>query len=124
MTAHVLVVDDEAAMLKVMQRHLAGDGFAVTALANGPDAIAALTRETYDVVLTDLVMADVDGLALLREAQRLRPGVRVILMTAFTTVETAIAAMREGAYDYLSKPVRMSEVSLAVRRCARGPVPS
>jgi DNA-binding NtrC family response regulator len=120
----VLVVDDEAAMLKVMQRHVAGDGFAVTALANGPDAIAALTRETYDVVLTDLVMADVDGLALLREAQRLRPGVRVILMTAFTTVETAIAAMREGAYDYLSKPVRMSEVSLAVRRCARGPVPS
>jgi DNA-binding NtrC family response regulator len=116
MMAQVLIVDDEPAMLRVMHRHLAGDGFTVTAVETGPQAIAALAREDYDVVLTDLVMTDVDGLAVLREARRLRPGARVILMTAFTTVETAIAAMREGAYDYLSKPFKMGEVSLAVRR--------
>jgi two-component system response regulator HydG len=116
MMPHVLIVDDEPAMLKVMQRHLAGDGYTVTSVDTGPEAIAALTREPYDVVLTDLVMTDLDGLAVLREARRLRPGARVILMTAFTSVETAIAAMREGAYDYLSKPFKMAEVSLAVRR--------
>jgi DNA-binding NtrC family response regulator len=61
-------------------------------------------------------MAPVDGLAVLREAQRVQPGARVILMTAFASLETAITAMREGAYDYLSKPFRMAEVTIAVRR--------
>jgi two-component system response regulator HydG len=116
MTMRVLIVDDEPAMLKIMRRHLEADGFAVTAVETGAEAISAVTREAYDVILTDLVMNEVDGLKVLREAQRLRPGVRVILMTAFTTVETAIAAIREGAYDYLSKPFKMSEVTIAVRR--------
>jgi two-component system response regulator HydG len=116
MTPHVLVVDDERAMVRMVQRHLEREGFAVTPLNTGPDAIAALAREEYDVILTDLVMDDIDGLALLREAQRLQPGARVILMTAFTSVETAIAAMRQGAYDYLSKPFKMGEVTIAVRR--------
>jgi DNA-binding NtrC family response regulator len=116
MTAHVLIVEDEPAMLRVVQRHLEGEGFVVTTLNTGTDAVAALAREQYDVVLTDLVMNDVDGLAVLREAQRLQPAARVILMTAFTTVETAIAAMRQGAYDYLSKPFKMGEVTIVVRR--------
>jgi two-component system response regulator HydG len=116
MTPHVLVVDDERAMVRMVQRHLEDEGFVVTPLSTGPDAIAALAREEYDVILTDLVMSDLDGLAVLREAQRLQPGARVILMTAFTSVETAIAAMRQGAYDYLSKPFKMGEVTIAVRR--------
>src|SRR5437870_2329254 len=116
MSPHVLVVDDERAMVRMVQRHLEGEGFLVTPLSTGPDAIAALSREEYDVILTDLVMSDVDGLTVLREAQRLQPAARVILMTAFTSVETAIAAMRLGAYDYLSKPFKMGEVTIAVRR--------
>ena len=116
MSPHVLVVDDERAMVRMVQRHLEGEGFLVTPLSGGPDAIAALAREEYDVILTDLVMSDVDGLTVLREAQRLQPAARVILMTAFTSVETAIAAMRLGAYDYLSKPFKMGEVTIAVRR--------
>jgi DNA-binding NtrC family response regulator len=116
MTPHVLVVDDERAMVKLMQRHLEGEGFVVTPVSSGPDALAALAREDYDVILTDLVMDDVDGLAVLGEAQRLQPAARVILMTAFATVQTAIAAMRQGAYDYLSKPFKMGEVTIAVRR--------
>ena len=116
MSPHVMIVDDEGAMVRMVQRHLEGEGFLVTPLSRGPDAIAALAREEYDVILTDLVMSDVDGLAVLREAQRLQPAARVILMTAFTSVETAIAAMRLGAYDYLSKPFKMGEVTIAVRR--------
>jgi DNA-binding NtrC family response regulator len=116
MTPHVMVVDDETAMVRMVQRHLEGEGFAVTPMSTGPDAVAALARDEYDVILTDLVMSDVDGLGVLREAQRLQPRARVILMTAFTSVETAIAAMRQGAYDYLSKPFKMGEVTIAVRR--------
>jgi len=112
----VLVVDDERAMVRMVQRHLEGEGFTVTPFSTGPDAIAGLARGEYDVILTDLVMNEVDGLAVLREAQRLQPRARVILMTAFASVETAIAAMRQGAYDYLSKPFKMGEVTLAVRR--------
>ena len=116
MTRHVMVVDNEQEMVKLMQRHLEGEGFAVTPVHSGAEALAALARDEFDVVVTDLVMDEVDGLAVLREAQRLQPRARVILMTAFASLETAIAALRQGAYDYLSKPFKMAEVSIAVRR--------
>ncbi len=116
MTRHVLVVDNEQEMVKLIQRHLEGEGFAVTPAHSGAEALAALARDEYDVVVTDLVMDEIDGLAVLREAQRLQPRARVILMTAFASLETAIAALRQGAYDYLSKPFKMAEVTIAVRR--------
>jgi DNA-binding NtrC family response regulator len=116
MTRHVMVVDNEQEMVKLIQRHLEGEGFAVTPAHSGAEALAALARDEYDVVVTDLVMDEIDGLAVLREAQRLQPRARVILMTAFASLETAIAALRQGAYDYLSKPFKMAEVTIAVRR--------
>jgi DNA-binding NtrC family response regulator len=116
MSAKVLLVDNDPEMIAVVQRHLEGEGFAVTPMTSGANAVGALTRNEYDVVVTDLVMDHVDGLAVLREAQRLQPRARVILMTAFASMETAIAALRQGAHDYLSKPFKMAEVSIAVRR--------
>ena len=116
MTPHVLVVDNEQEMVKLIQRHLESEGFAVTPAHSGAEALAALARGEHDVVLTDLIMDEIDGLAVLREAQRLQPRARVILMTAFASLETAIAALRQGAFDYLSKPFRMAEVTVAVRR--------
>jgi DNA-binding NtrC family response regulator len=116
MTPHVMVVDNEQEMVKLVQRHLESEGFAVTPAHSGAEAMAALARDEYDIVLTDLVMSDVDGLSVLREAQRLQPRARVILMTAFASLETAIAALRQGAVDYLSKPFKMAEVTVAVRR--------
>jgi DNA-binding NtrC family response regulator len=116
MTPHVMVVDNEQEMVKLVQRHLESEGFAVTPAHSGAEAMSALARDEYDVVLTDLVMNDVDGLSVLREAQRLQPRARVILMTAFASLETAIAALRQGAFDYLSKPFKMAEVTVAVRR--------
>jgi DNA-binding NtrC family response regulator len=116
MTRHVLVVDNEQEMVKLIQRHLEGEGFAVTPAHSGVEALTALARDEYDVVIVDLVMDEIDGLAVLREAQRLQPRARVILMTAFASLETAIAALRQGAYDYLSKPFKMAEVTIAVRR--------
>jgi DNA-binding NtrC family response regulator len=116
MTGRILVADNDAEMVTMLHRHLEGDGHAIVTAATGAGALAAVEREEFDAILTDLVMDEVDGLALLRAAQVSQPGARVILMTAFGSLETAIEAMREGAYDYLTKPFKLGEVSLAVQR--------
>jgi len=114
-TPSILVVDNDAEMVGVLERHLEAEGRAVTGVTSGADALGALGRQEFDVILTDLVMEGVDGFAILREARK-DPRARVILMTAFGSLETAIEAMRHGAYDYLMKPFRLGEVSLAVER--------
>ena len=116
MKARILVVDNDADMVALLRRHLEMEGWAVTAVTGGEDAQTALGREEYAVVLTDLVMEPVDGLAVLREAQRVQPRTRVVLMTAFGSLESAIDAMRQGAYDYLTKPFKLPELSLVVKR--------
>jgi DNA-binding NtrC family response regulator len=115
-TAKLLVVDNDPEMVRTVERHLAADGFTVRAVTSGREALAALAEDEFAVVLTDLKMDDVDGLAVLREAQRLQPGARVLLMTAYGSLETAIEAIRHGAHDYLTKPFRLAEVTVAVRR--------
>jgi DNA-binding NtrC family response regulator len=116
MSRRVLVVDDDAEMAELVARHLASEGYTTVAVTGGAAAVARLGEETFDVVLTDVVMGDVDGLAVLREALQRQPRARVILMTAFGSLENAIAALREGAADYLTKPFKMAEVTVAVRR--------
>jgi DNA-binding NtrC family response regulator len=118
MKPSVLVVDNDAGMVTTLARHLDGDGFRVTSVTTGEDALRALGRETFEVVLTDLVMDRIDGLAILKDTRHRDPRPRVILMTAFGSLETAIEAMREGAFDYLTKPFRLAQVTVAVRRAA------
>lgn len=112
----VLVVDDDAEMSAMLARHLESEDMAVVAATGGREALKALTSQDFDVVITDLVMDDVGGLEVLAAATRCRPAPRVILMTAFGTLETAIEAMRQGAYDYLTKPFKLAEVTVAVGR--------
>ena len=116
MERRLLLVEDDADMLAILTRQLEAEGWTVTATGESAVAIAALAREAFDVVLTDMVMGKVSGLDVLRAAQRHQPQARVILMTAFGSLETAIEAIRHGAYDYLTKPFKMVEVSVAVRR--------
>jgi DNA-binding NtrC family response regulator len=116
MKPRILVVDNDADMVALLRRHLEGEGWAVTGVTGGEDAQTILGREEFAVVLTDLVMEPVDGLAVLGEAQRLQPRARVILMTAFGSLESAIEAMRKGAYDYLTKPFKLPELTVVVRR--------
>ena len=112
----VLVVDDDADMTAMLVRHLESEHMAVTAATGGRAALSALTSHAFDVVVTDLVMEEVGGLEVLATAGQCRPAPRVILMTAFGTLETAIEAMRQGAYDYLAKPFKLAEVTAAVSR--------
>src|SRR5262249_30180191 len=112
----VLVVDDDADMSLMLARHLESEGMAVVAATGGREALKALAAQEFDVVVTDLVMDEVGGLEVLEAAGQCRDAPRVILMTAFGTLESAIAAMRQGAYDYLAKPFKLAEVTVAVSR--------
>ncbi|MGH7341032.1 MAG: sigma-54-dependent transcriptional regulator, partial [Candidatus Rokuibacteriota bacterium] len=116
MKPSILIVDNDPEMLSTLARQLDTPAWTVTTADSGPKAMTRMTAQAFDVILTDLVMDEVDGLALLREARRRDPHTRVILMTAFGSLETAISAIRDGAYDYLSKPFKLDEVTVAVER--------
>ncbi|MEE2828447.1 MAG: sigma-54 dependent transcriptional regulator [Myxococcota bacterium] len=108
--AEILVVDDEESNLKVLRRLLEKAGYAVSLAASGPEALETLRTQQPELLLTDLKMPGMDGLELLRAARTVAPSTEVILMTAFGTVEIAVAAMREGAYDFVSKPLNRHEI--------------
>lgn len=111
----VLVVDDRPNMLRLVQKILRGDAQVLTA-DDGRAAIDLLEREAVAVVLCDLKMHDVDGLAVLEACKRTQPGAVFVLMTAYATVGTAIQAMRMGAYDYLSKPFEPEDLRAVILR--------
>jgi heterodisulfide reductase subunit A len=100
----ILVVDDEAIVRQSLQSWLEDEGFAVDGAASGPEALEALEKAEYQLMLSDIKMAGMDGVELLRQAKSACPDLAVVLMTAFATVETAVAAMKIGALDYLVKP--------------------
>jgi DNA-binding NtrC family response regulator len=112
----ILVVDNDPEMVSLLKREFGEQEWTVEEATSGRMALEALERDDVDVVLTDLVMEGVDGLALLREAQRRESAPRVILMTAFGSLGTAIEAIRAGAYDYLMKPFKLPEATVAVTR--------
>jgi len=116
--ARVLVVDDEPKLGKLVSEALALDGHAVTRAGGGRAALAELQKEAFEIVVADLRMPDVDGLAVLQAARARIPPAEVILMTAHATAESAVAAMKAGAADYLIKPFAFEELRLRVQRLA------
>jgi DNA-binding NtrC family response regulator len=116
--ARVLVVDDEPRLGKLAAEMLELDGHDVVRTTGGREALVRLAAERFEVVVTDLRMPEVDGLAVLRAARALAAPPEVILMTAFGSAESAVEAMRAGAADYVTKPFSMDELRLRVRRLA------
>src|SRR5216684_869558 len=114
--ARILVVDDEPKLGKVVSEALALDGHAVTRAGGGAAALAELGKDPFEIVVTDLRMPDVDGLGVLQAARARNPPAEVILMTAHASAESAVAAMKEGAADYLTKPFAIDELRLRVQR--------
>ena len=115
----ILVVDDEPEMRELVRDVLEDRGHQITAVDGGREALKCLSEKDYGVVLTDLRMKDIQGLELLAEVKRAFPDINVILMTAFGSVETAVAAMKEGAYDYLIKPVKTEELIRVTERAVQ-----
>ncbi len=115
----VLVVDDDAEMRELVRDVLSARGHQVTAAASGQEALRLLGEQQFAVVLTDLRMKGMQGLELLTEIKHANPDIGVILMTGFGSVETAVDAMKHGASDYLTKPVKLEELVRVAERVIR-----
>ena len=114
--ASILVVDDDAVARDLLVESLKLEGYQVEAAADGEEAIARGRAKRFDLVLTDIRMGDVDGLTVLREFKQGSPDTSIVLLTAFGSMQGAIEAIRQGAYDYLAKPFKKEEIKLVVRR--------
>ncbi len=112
----ILVVDDEPYIRQILADFLTIEGFDVRVAADGLDAQQQLAHAPFDVVLTDLKMPNVTGIELLRRVTVAYPATLTVIMTGFGTVETAIDAMKEGAYDYVLKPFKTDEIITVIRR--------
>ncbi len=113
---HILVVDDEANMLALFKKVLGKEGYRVDTAESGKEALRLLAREEFDLVISDLKMPGLDGLDLLKRVKSQTPQLPFIVLTAFGTVDSAVAAMKEGAYDYLTKPANNEEIKIVVRK--------
>ncbi|MGH7648464.1 MAG: sigma-54-dependent transcriptional regulator, partial [Gemmatimonadaceae bacterium] len=112
----VLIAEDEANLGALLEKFLVGRGHEVRTFTDGRSALDALRAESFDVALLDIVMPELDGLEVLRQVREDVSPPEVIIITGNGTIETAISAMKLGAYDYLSKPYRMAEIEVLVRR--------
>jgi len=106
----ILVVDDESSIVDLLTTIFSENGWSVTSASSGADGIEKLERGHFDVILSDLVMPGNSGIDLLMASKELRPDIEVILMTGYATADTAIEAMRTGAFHYIVKPLKMEEV--------------
>jgi two-component system NtrC family response regulator len=115
----ILIVDDERAQREILEGFLVKQGFGAISAADGQEALEKFKNGSFNLILTDYRMPGMDGIQLLREVRRLNPEAVVVIMTAYGTVGTAVAAMKEGAYDYLTKPIDLDELLLLIQRVER-----
>lgn len=114
--ARILVCDDQELMRDSLASLLAREGHEVVAAGDGPQALQRIAAGRVDLLITDLKMPKMTGIELLAEAKKLKPDLPVVLMTAFATVQTAVDAMKQGAYDYIQKPFEGEEIKLLIDR--------
>ena len=119
MDTKIFVIDDDAIARDLLAEALTKDGYDVEAFDNGATAIARGKQIKVDLVLTDIRMGVVDGVAVLREFKKFSPDTSIVLLTAFGSLEGAIEAIKQGAYDYLAKPFKKEEIRLVVERSLR-----
>jgi DNA-binding NtrC family response regulator len=117
--ARILIVDDDPTLRELTSELLAGEGYAVQAVGTGEEALRVMNNALHDVVLLDLHLPGMDGLAVLAAAPATRTSAQFIVLTAFASVDTAVEAMRLGAYDYIIKPFRTEDLLLTIERALR-----
>ena len=110
MKGNILIADDEKAFRDTMAKVLMEEGYEVVGVPNGEEAIQEISKQEFDVAFCDIRMPGIDGLQLLEEIRKVRPGTSVIIITAFGSIETAVQALKAGAYDYIVKPLMFDEV--------------
>lgn len=113
---HLLVVDDDPVTVNLLKEVLSKEGYEVTTALSGEEAIALGTENIFDMIITDVRMGEKDGIEVLRSFKKISPETTVVVITAFGSIENAIEAIREGAFDYISKPFKLEEIKLTVQR--------
>jgi DNA-binding NtrC family response regulator len=113
---HILIADDDEIAREVIATILARDGFAVVPVQDGLEAMSRLRTQDIQMVITDLMMPGADGMEVLKYAVRTDPDLAVVILTAYGTLDTTLEAIKEGAYDYLTKPFKTREISIIVER--------
>ena len=116
MTPRLLVIDDDAVTRELLTEVLQDEGYAVEACESGKIALERAARHSFDLAVTDVRMPEMDGIAVTQALKARQPDLQVIVMTAFGSVETAVEAIRHGAFDYVSKPMNLEEIKSTVRR--------
>jgi two-component system response regulator PilR (NtrC family) len=111
----ILVIEDEKNMRDILKILLEGEGYEVSSAKDGTEGLGWLNRDIFDLIITDIKMPGVDGFHILKKAQEISPETFVIMITAFGTTESAIEAMKFGAYDYIHKPFKIDEIRLVVK---------
>ncbi len=112
----ILVVDDEVNMRALFKKILSKEGYQVETVSSGDEAVKLLEKDRFDLVVSDLKMPGMDGFELLKKVKEISPQPPFILLTAYGTVDSAVAAMKQGAFDYLTKPVNNDEVKLVIKK--------
>ena len=115
-TRSVLIVDDDSMMVRTLERALGSETVQTTSTTSGGEALSLARERSFDLVITDLMMPEVDGLAVTRGVHHIDPTVPVIVLTGHGSIDTAVEAMRAGAFDYLLKPVRLPELRMVADR--------
>jgi DNA-binding NtrC family response regulator len=115
MAERILIVEDEDALRETMQRVLLREGYEVDGVASCSEALKRIECSAYDLVIADIMLPGVSGVELLRRCKENHPDLVVLIVTAFASIETAVQAMRAGAYDYIVKPVSPGDLASAVR---------
>ena len=119
MKPNILVVDDEPAHRQMIEAVLDAEGYEIVQAEHGGAAISAVENRFYDLVIMDVRMPDVDGIEALQKIKQISPDIPVIIMTAYASVDTAVDALKSGAYDYLIKPLDIDELKLLVDKALR-----
>jgi two-component system nitrogen regulation response regulator GlnG len=116
LTGNILIADDEDSLRWVLEKGFRGAGYQVTAVKDGTSALREVESGPFDLILLDIRMPGIDGLSLLKQVREKRPDAQVVIMTAHGTMETAVQAMQDGAYDYLAKPFDLDAALLLAER--------
>ncbi len=118
--ARILVVDDEKQIADMLVDYLSNLGYQTVAAYDGYDALSKLEEGNFQLVITDLKMPEMDGMELLEAVKSLDKRVVVVIITGYATIESAVTAIKKGAYDFITKPFKMKELEIIVKRVWSG----
>jgi DNA-binding NtrC family response regulator len=116
MAARLLIVEDEDTLRESLKRVFRHDGYEVDSVNSSETALQVLQSRHYDLIITDIVLPGIDGIELVRRCRKQNPDIVLVVITAFASIDTAVHAIRAGAYEYLVKPVNHQEIKAVVKK--------